>query len=164
MITDCIRDQRKRLGYSQGRLAQLAGVSLPTIQNIESGRANPCLQVLSEVVRALGLSIALSTRRADWDYLSACGVPITSAQKAEPVTATRFTEELTCALVQAIEEKLDERARLALGATFLALKTHYPSRFKIFSNSLMVKELVAMRDPRILKLRRLALSGIARFL
>lgn len=164
MFAERIRHRRQQLGFSQAQLAQLARVSLPTIHNIESGRSNPCYAVLSQVLETLGLALQFSPRPADWDYLAACGVPLTSKGSREPPLAKRFAAELTYALAEAIAGTLDERSRLALTATLIALRDHYPSTFSRFSKSPYLKQLLKVTDPRLLKLRRLALSGLSRFL
>jgi transcriptional regulator with XRE-family HTH domain len=49
-----IRGMRLRQNLSQGELATLAGVSLPTLNRMEAGAANPSLFVLLSVLKALG--------------------------------------------------------------------------------------------------------------
>ena len=44
-------------GVTQQRLAQLSGVPRPTIANLESGGANPTLQVLTRVAAALQVGV-----------------------------------------------------------------------------------------------------------
>jgi len=44
-----LRILRSQSGYSQVRLAQESGVSLPTIQNIEAQKANPTIDILEKI-------------------------------------------------------------------------------------------------------------------
>ena len=57
-----IAKRRKELNVSQADLAEMSGVSLRTINGIESGHANPSLNVLAEILQVLGLVITLRER------------------------------------------------------------------------------------------------------
>lgn len=57
-----IRKRRKSLGIDQASAAELAGVSVHTLSNIESGRGNPTLAVLTSVLDTLGLEIRIATK------------------------------------------------------------------------------------------------------
>lgn len=57
-----IADRRKELNISQADLAEMSGVSLRTVNGIESGRANPSVKVLFELLQVLGLVITLKER------------------------------------------------------------------------------------------------------
>ncbi|MBK8804257.1 MAG: helix-turn-helix transcriptional regulator [Fibrobacteres bacterium] len=57
-----LRERRKTLGLSQTDLAQLAGVSLHTLINIETGKGNPTLQVMSKMLEVLGLELQVQVR------------------------------------------------------------------------------------------------------
>lgn len=52
-----IRDRRGERGMSQGKLAELVGVSQPFVAEIESGRKKPSVDVLLRICRALEISI-----------------------------------------------------------------------------------------------------------
>ena len=52
-----LRRLREERGLSQHRMAKLAGVPRPTWASLESGSANPTLQVLTRVAGALQVSI-----------------------------------------------------------------------------------------------------------
>jgi DNA-binding XRE family transcriptional regulator len=54
-----IRNLRKTAGYTQGCLAELSGVSLHTIINIERGNYAPRIDVLSRLADIFGLEIEL---------------------------------------------------------------------------------------------------------
>jgi DNA-binding XRE family transcriptional regulator len=55
-----IKNRRKDLGLTQGDLAEIAGVSLHTLINLESENGNPTLQVLSKVLSAIGLELTIT--------------------------------------------------------------------------------------------------------
>ena len=52
-----LRALRELRGYTQAKLATLAGVPRPTLGHLESGSGNPTLGVLVRVAAALGVSI-----------------------------------------------------------------------------------------------------------
>jgi len=54
LLGEALRGMRLRQNISQGDLATLAGVSLPTLNRMEAGTANPSLFVLLSVLKALG--------------------------------------------------------------------------------------------------------------
>lgn len=68
-ISDAIIKRRKTLSVSQKELADLAGVSLHSIINLESGRGNPTLQLLLTVMEVLGMEVQLAVK----DVLSQTG-------------------------------------------------------------------------------------------
>jgi transcriptional regulator with XRE-family HTH domain len=52
-----IKAARERLGYSQARLADLAGVSVPFIGEIEIGRKSPSLENVGNIAEALDMEV-----------------------------------------------------------------------------------------------------------
>lgn len=58
-VGDIVRRRRKMLGVNQSTAAELAGVSVHTLSNIESGRGNPTLEVLGKVLDVLGLELVI---------------------------------------------------------------------------------------------------------
>jgi transcriptional regulator with XRE-family HTH domain len=57
-IAKNIRQQRKKLGFSQDKLSKLAGVAYNTIVKIESGEnPNPTIETLQKIAKALGVSV-----------------------------------------------------------------------------------------------------------
>ena len=61
-VISIIRERRKHLDITQTMLAELAGVSLHTISDMESGKGNPSLDVLMSIVDTLGLELTLTVR------------------------------------------------------------------------------------------------------
>jgi transcriptional regulator with XRE-family HTH domain len=50
------------LGLDQQSLAEIAGVSVHALSNIESGKGNPTLSVLNRLAAAVGMDVALLVR------------------------------------------------------------------------------------------------------
>ena len=110
MYFETLRRHRELFGLTQTKLSALSGVSLPTIQNIEAGRANPELETLQKLLHVLGIETQWGTRKPDWDFLSTCGVPLLGSQSSRkpelrsPFSRTRFIEEMRLALPEVFLE------------------------------------------------------------
>lgn len=57
-----ISERRKKLGLSQQDLSEISGVSIRTIISVESGNSNPSVNVLSKMIKPLGLVVSLRER------------------------------------------------------------------------------------------------------
>ena len=57
-----IRSRRRELAVSQRALAEIAGVSLHTLSDVESGKGNPTLAVLARILTAIGLELQIHLR------------------------------------------------------------------------------------------------------
>lgn len=55
-----VAGERKRLGWSQQKLADRAGVQQAVISRLESGRTNPTVELLSAVAQAMGKRLVIS--------------------------------------------------------------------------------------------------------
>jgi y4mF family transcriptional regulator len=64
-IGEKIKERRDTLGITQPDLAEMAGVNINTIYNIESGRGNPTLSKLNNILNILGMEITLTVKRPD---------------------------------------------------------------------------------------------------
>lgn len=62
-LTDTIKERRNRLQISQTDLAEMAGVSLATVKDIERGKGNPSLQTTEKLLDVLGLEIVYRIRK-----------------------------------------------------------------------------------------------------
>ncbi|MCQ2216236.1 MAG: helix-turn-helix domain-containing protein [Bacteroidales bacterium] len=62
-IASIIKSRRAKLKISQVDLAELSGVSICTIKDIERGVGNPSLSVLEKICDVLGLVINIDIRR-----------------------------------------------------------------------------------------------------
>ena len=58
-----IKARRKVLGISQQDLAEMSGISLPTVKDIERGLANPSLSTISKLLDVLGMEIVYRVRQ-----------------------------------------------------------------------------------------------------
>ena len=61
-IQETIRNRRKELGISQVDLAEMSGVSLATIKNIERGMGNPSYKTVAHIIEVLGLEMLFEVR------------------------------------------------------------------------------------------------------
>lgn len=169
-----LRRRRLALGLSQASLANKAQVSLPTIQNLESGRANLSWDILSRVLTVLGLSWNLQQSPLNWELLASQGVPL-SSQNAKSRDAKRdaptngdFEVEIRKALAELVaggkNMKLT-REWESLLAYVWALRDHYPSRYKRYCGNFAINDYLVSseRHGRLIKLRRLALAAMENF-
>ncbi len=60
---ETIRARRRALGVSQRALAEIAGVSVHTVSDVESGRGNPTLSTIVQLLQPLGLELRVELRR-----------------------------------------------------------------------------------------------------
>lgn len=56
-----LRERRESLRVTQESLAELSGVGLRTLKQLESGKGNPTLTTLQKISDTLGLEICLKT-------------------------------------------------------------------------------------------------------
>ena len=77
-LADNLRILREARGLTQAQLARRAGIPRPTWSNLESGAANPTLQVLVKVASALQVTLEelLSPPRATARFFAAACVPV----------------------------------------------------------------------------------------
>jgi DNA-binding XRE family transcriptional regulator len=54
-LGNCFRDARNRCSLTQQELAEQCELSIKTIQNIENGRMNPSFEILTPLVKRLGI-------------------------------------------------------------------------------------------------------------
>jgi y4mF family transcriptional regulator len=57
-----IRERRNFLRITQGDLAEIAGVSLRSLIDIEQGKGNPSLNQLIKILDVLGLQITITNQ------------------------------------------------------------------------------------------------------
>lgn len=61
-IGEVIKGRRKILRLKQEDLAEMSGIGLRTIHDVENGTGNPSFQTLTKIVEVLGLSISVKLR------------------------------------------------------------------------------------------------------
>lgn len=164
-----VRTNRQIRGLSQSELAHQAGVSLPNLQRIEAGRANPGLLTVKKILDQLKIQITFQTEPVDWDELSALGFPI--ASQKEVLIAPNLDHLIRAVLSAAIElsspygAKL-ERERDSLIAVLWVLRHHYAP---LFDKRLKGKKIIqpflpdGLTGPQI-KLQRIVKGNLCRYL
>ena len=165
-----ILNKRKALGLSQVALSFRSGVSLPTLQRIESGKANPSLFTLELLVSALDLQLSCHDVSVDWDELAAYGLPL-QPQEIRHVRKTRENFVMAmCRVCSSFEqERLVPdffRKKAALIGTLLAVKLHYGGLYKeLCERCPLVEQLLPKAiEGQHIKLKRLALAQIGTYL
>lgn len=62
-LFEVIKCRRKTLSLTQEDLAEMAGLSLATIKDIERGKANPSIATVSKILEVLGMEIVYRIRQ-----------------------------------------------------------------------------------------------------
>ena len=62
-IISILKERRLMLSVTQEHLAELSGVGLRTIKEIESGKGNPTFVTLSKLAEVLGMEIKLEVKK-----------------------------------------------------------------------------------------------------
>ncbi len=83
MLLKEIKNLRTVQGYTQHELAKKAGVSLPTIQNIEAGRANPSLSNIEQILDALNARIEIKINLQSFDLLDLFNMDLERFKKVD---------------------------------------------------------------------------------
>lgn len=63
ILSDIIKERRAKLYLSQADLAEMTGVSLATVKDIERGKGNPSLRTVEKLLEVLGLEIVFRIRQ-----------------------------------------------------------------------------------------------------
>lgn len=134
-IGEMILNQRNNMGLSQVELAARSGVSLPTIQNIEAGRANPAWSTLESLFKILAVEVQLKAKPIDLKLWALHGVPLTSAdiqgeryQKPQSSQLKKMLKNLVSQLPG--NEDFHRKEWQAFLAFLWALHENYPIFFK----------------------------------
>ncbi len=61
-LQETVKNRRKELQISQNDLAEISGVSIATIKNIERGKGNPSFDTVLRIIDVLGLEIVFNVR------------------------------------------------------------------------------------------------------
>ena len=62
-LREVMKSRRKTLSITQYDLAEMAGVSIATIKDIERGKGNPSMSTVLEILDVLGMEITYSVRQ-----------------------------------------------------------------------------------------------------
>ena len=63
ILSEVIKNRRKMLAISQQDLAEMAGIGLATIKDIERGKGNPSMATVSKIMEVLGMEIEFKVRQ-----------------------------------------------------------------------------------------------------
>lgn len=63
IVIQQIKERREILKITQESLADLSGVGLRTIKQLEGGKANPTFNTLKEIADVMGLELVLQVKR-----------------------------------------------------------------------------------------------------
>jgi hypothetical protein len=164
------------------QLAIMAKTSLPTVQNLEAGRANPAWETMHPILESLGLTLSITYQEFNLDRLIVLGLPLFAEHTNDRFknylpTATALINEifLLASAIQTSEhpESGNEKLSTALAALLLALSTHYPTLYKkyIKRSPLLASFLAnatsnsnATSKGKLFKLRRVALTRLGTYL
>jgi y4mF family transcriptional regulator len=58
-----IKERRAVLGLTQQDLAEMSGVGLRTIKNIEGGKGNPSINTLTRIAEVLGMELQIVIKK-----------------------------------------------------------------------------------------------------
>lgn len=61
-VLEAIKARRIMFGLKQEDLAEMTGVSLATIKDIDRGVGNPSLRILERIVEVLGMEIQVNAK------------------------------------------------------------------------------------------------------
>jgi len=64
-IGSLLKSRRKALGLNQRDAAEIAGISVHTLSDIETGKGNPTLETLLDLCELLGLELKLELKQPE---------------------------------------------------------------------------------------------------
>ena len=62
-LQDVMKNRRRTLSLSQQDLAEMAGIGLSTIKDIERGQGNPSMSTVSKILDVLGMEVLFKVRQ-----------------------------------------------------------------------------------------------------
>ena len=62
-LCEVIKARRKTLAISQQDLAEMSGLGVATIKDIERGKGNPSLSTVSRILDVLGMELEIKVRQ-----------------------------------------------------------------------------------------------------
>ena len=62
-LSEVMKSRRKTLSLSQQDLAEMAGLGLSTVKDIERGQGNPSLATISRILEILGMEMIFKVRQ-----------------------------------------------------------------------------------------------------
>lgn len=169
-----LRQLREEINLSQRSFAEMTGVSFRQIQRIEIGECDPSLGTAQILLKAFKAELVETYQEPNWNLLSKIGLPLTTQRSTkikQKLTWATISHEISYAAKYLYEHKNNaggERYFDSLKALLLALKTHYPSKFKnlkseLQSSWLRYLDLESIRG-RDIKLRNICLGILPKHL
>ena len=64
-LIQALKKRREELGVTQEHLAELSGVGLRTLKELERGRSNPTFETLKKLADVLGMELNLEVKKPD---------------------------------------------------------------------------------------------------
>ena len=61
-LREVVKERRRVLGISQLDLAEMAGISLATVKDIERGAGNPSMKTVTSILEVLGMEMQFRIR------------------------------------------------------------------------------------------------------
>lgn len=168
-MTINLRKLRSDFGYSQTKLSHKSKVSLPTIQNIEAGKANPTIDILEKIIKAFGYRLKLEPLEFNINVAIDLGVPLTRnlsfTYNFKPNAKLLIDEVKKWHHVFMIN-CLNEREEIALVSFLMALNDHFYAFYQDeISSPLFNKKISEYRKSgKAIKLRRIALTNLSKYL
>lgn len=62
-LIEVVKERRRVLGISQIDLAEMAGISLATVKDIERGAGNPSMKTITKILEVLGMEMEFRIRQ-----------------------------------------------------------------------------------------------------
>ncbi len=162
-----LKKVRVDLGLTQMELAIKSGISLPTIQNIESGKANPSLDILTRILHVLGLEIKVSAPDFQLEKAILLGVPLSSNQSNSVIKPSR---DMLCLEARKWahyfrENIFSERESLAMTSFLCAIKDYWPTIYIEIECPIFDRQIETSRNNgHLIKLRRMAIASLSTYL
>jgi transcriptional regulator with XRE-family HTH domain len=158
-----IRELRKKLNLTQFELAQMSQISLATLQNIESGRANPEYSTLNKILLSMGHRLIDQPAPLDLQKWISYGLPLMADPNVKLSAPQRLNFIRDFRLLQTEQILVTDERQLKSWLNFMiALRDHFPSIFKQNGNfDSWIKKHNKFLNP---KLRRISLNKLSEFL
>lgn len=62
-LAEAMKNRRKTLSLSQQDLAEMSGIGLATVKDIERGKGNPSMGTVSKILDVLGMELVCRIRK-----------------------------------------------------------------------------------------------------
>lgn len=168
---EMLKKLRERRMLSQRKFAQQAQISFRQIQRLEMNQSDITLGKLNKLLKQFYLELKIVAQEPHWNVLYHWGLPLhVDDARKQKYSYKETMEQLKWAAHFLVENKHHVAYRRhwdSFKALLLALKTHYPSRFKQceryskinFSNVFNLDVI----EGRHIKLRNICLFSLSRY-